>query len=300
MRIWVSLSATILRSMRLQDEPLCCGCSQEDWTSPKVQQWQGKAIEKMQKSMDKMVSKIKSLEKKVSGSSSKKKKTPMASHSLGVDPLTTPRRLPAQEPHRASSFRAKEKETTRREGGRVPRPTLQLDQDSIESKQRKLNSVELTVELTLRSHSRTLGLSTTSSYQDSQSRWNPMASSSEPSSTKAKGATHTSRKKKRSRKLDRAQSGRWSALMAACPLQTTTLLPVLWGALRSFGAFGALGREEQGRTWCMDAAQLDTQRKKEEAILKSARPPTRPAKLQLDRAGVKVKPEKCCFPLDSL
>ncbi|CAA7044575.1 unnamed protein product, partial [Microthlaspi erraticum] len=26
---------------------------------------------------------------------------------------------------------------------------------------------------------------------------------------------------------------------------------------------------------------------------------TRPAKLQLDRAGeVKVKPEKCCFPLD--
>ncbi|CAA7052949.1 unnamed protein product, partial [Microthlaspi erraticum] len=37
--------------------------------------WQGKAMEKMQKSMDKMVSKIKSLEKKVSGSSSKKKKS---------------------------------------------------------------------------------------------------------------------------------------------------------------------------------------------------------------------------------
>ncbi|CAA7018045.1 unnamed protein product [Microthlaspi erraticum] len=55
--------------------------------------WQGKAMDKMQKSMDKMVSKIKSLEKKVSGSSSKKKKTPMAptfprSRSL----LTTPRR----------------------------------------------------------------------------------------------------------------------------------------------------------------------------------------------------------------
>ncbi|CAA7033689.1 unnamed protein product [Microthlaspi erraticum] len=33
----------------------------------------------MQKSMDKMVSKIKSLEKKVSGSSSKKKKAPMSS-----------------------------------------------------------------------------------------------------------------------------------------------------------------------------------------------------------------------------
>ncbi|CAA7044036.1 unnamed protein product [Microthlaspi erraticum] len=39
--------------------------------------WQGKAMEKMQKSIDKMVSKIKSLEKKVSGSSRKKKKGPM-------------------------------------------------------------------------------------------------------------------------------------------------------------------------------------------------------------------------------
>ncbi|CAA7035238.1 unnamed protein product [Microthlaspi erraticum] len=31
-----------------------------------------------------------------------------------------------------------------------------------------------------------------------------------------------------------------------------------------------MGREEHGRTWCMDAAQLDTQRKKEEAILKTS------------------------------
>ncbi|CAA7061019.1 unnamed protein product [Microthlaspi erraticum] len=50
----------------------------------KFNKWQGKAIEKMQKSMDKMVSKIKSLEKKVSGSSSKKKKS-KAPLSLGVD-----------------------------------------------------------------------------------------------------------------------------------------------------------------------------------------------------------------------
>ncbi|CAA7038255.1 unnamed protein product [Microthlaspi erraticum] len=69
-----------------------------------------------------------------------------------------------------------------------------------------------------------------------------------------------------------------------------------------------MGREEQGRTWCMDAAQLDTQRKKEEAILKTSSTTystirssssTRPAKLQLDRAEKStVKPEKCCFPLD--
>ncbi|CAA7030354.1 unnamed protein product [Microthlaspi erraticum] len=46
-----------------------------------------------------------------------------------------------------------------------------------------------------------------------------------------------------------------------------------------------LGREEQGRTWCMDAAQPDTQRTKEEVILKPARPPTRPSRRvsQLDR-----------------
>ncbi|CAA7039493.1 unnamed protein product [Microthlaspi erraticum] len=58
----------------------------------------------------------------------------------------------------------------------------------------------------------------------------------------------------------------------------------------------------------MDAAQLDTQRKKGEAILKTSSTvystnrsssSTRPAKLQLDRAEKStVKPEKCCFPLD--
>ncbi|CAA7040110.1 unnamed protein product [Microthlaspi erraticum] len=69
-----------------------------------------------------------------------------------------------------------------------------------------------------------------------------------------------------------------------------------------------MGREEHGRTWRMDAAQLDTQGKKEEAILKTSSTiystnrsssSTRPAKLQLDRAEKStVKPEKCCFPLD--
>ncbi|CAA7034141.1 unnamed protein product [Microthlaspi erraticum] len=71
---------------------------------------------------------------------------------------------------------------------------------------------------------------------------------------------------------------------------------------------GAYGHEEHGGTWHMDAAQLDTQRKKGEAILKTSSTvystnrsssSTRPAKLQLDRAEKStVKPEKCCFPLD--
>ncbi|CAA7018044.1 unnamed protein product [Microthlaspi erraticum] len=143
----------------------------------KFNKWQGKAIEKMQKSMDKMVSKITSLEKKVYGSSSKKK------------------------------------ETTRRGGGRVPRPeALTRPPDSIEFIQRKLHSIESRVELTMRSRStRILDSSmiqrpTRTTHREDGTH---MASSSEPSSTKAKGATHTSmmKKKRRSRKLDR---GAWT------------------------------------------------------------------------------------------
>ncbi|CAA7031631.1 unnamed protein product [Microthlaspi erraticum] len=88
----------------------------------KFNKWQGKAMKKMQNSMDKMVSKIKSLEKKVTGSSSKKNKASLTSpfrRSLSV--LTTPRRLPAQDPPRASSYEPREAEETElgRVGGRV-------------------------------------------------------------------------------------------------------------------------------------------------------------------------------------
>ncbi|CAA7014303.1 unnamed protein product [Microthlaspi erraticum] len=68
--------------------------------------------------------------------------------------------------------------------------------------------------------------------------------------------------------------------------------------------------EEHGRTWCMDAAQLDTQRKKEEAILKTSSTiystnrsssSTRPAKLQLDRAEKsKSNPKNVASPLTFL
>ncbi|CAA7040195.1 unnamed protein product [Microthlaspi erraticum] len=119
----------------------------------KFNKWQGKAIEKMQKSMDKMVSKIKSLEKKVSGSSSKKKsKAPTFPRSRSL--LTTQGgSLPKSLTEPLLSSQGKEK-TTRREGGRLPRPDAPArPPDSIESKQRKLNSIELTVELTRRSPS---------------------------------------------------------------------------------------------------------------------------------------------------
>ncbi|CAA7057265.1 unnamed protein product [Microthlaspi erraticum] len=143
----------------------------------KFNKWQGKAIEKMQKSMDKMELIL----------------------------LTTPRRLPAQEPRHLNQGK---KETTRRGGGRVPRPdALTRPVDSIESKQRKLNSVELMVELILRGqNSKTLDLGTIRHLTRTTHRatGTHTARLSNPSSTRAKEATHALRKKKRSRKLDRA------------------------------------------------------------------------------------------------
>ncbi|CAA7014309.1 unnamed protein product [Microthlaspi erraticum] len=69
---------------------------------------------------------------------------------------------------------------------------------------------------------------------------------------------------------------------------------------------GAYGHEEHGGTWHMEAAQLDTQRKKGEAILKTSSTvhstnrsssSTRPAKLQLDRAeGSQSQTRKMLLP----
>ncbi|CAA7021277.1 unnamed protein product [Microthlaspi erraticum] len=115
----------------------------------KFNKWQGKAIEKMQKSMDKMVSKIKSLEKKVSGSSSKKKKS-KAPTFLGVDLLTTPRRLPAQEPHRASSFEPREGEDNtqrRRKTSKARRSSSTTGLDRVQTEETQLDRAEGRVDL---------------------------------------------------------------------------------------------------------------------------------------------------------
>ncbi|CAA7046715.1 unnamed protein product [Microthlaspi erraticum] len=178
----------------------------------KFNKWQGKAIEKMQKSMDKMVSKIKSLEKKVSGSSSKKKKAPMAPLSLGVDHSSPPKEAPCPRASQSLFIRAKGREkTTRREGGRALRPDAPTrPPDLIESKQRKLNSIELRVELTWRSPCLRTRIRVRSNALPRllSEPLDPTTASSKHSSSKAKGATHTSMKKrkKRSRKLDRARS----------------------------------------------------------------------------------------------
>ncbi|CAA7023856.1 unnamed protein product [Microthlaspi erraticum] len=70
-----------------------------------------------------------------------------------------------------------------------------------------------------------------------------------------------------------------------------------------------MGHEEHGGTWHMEAAQLDTQRKKGEAILKTSSTvystnrsssSTRPAKLQLDRAGSQKELIDCDCTISSL
>ncbi|CAA7045565.1 unnamed protein product [Microthlaspi erraticum] len=115
----------------------------------KFNKWQGKAIEKMQKSMDKMVSKIKSLEKKVSGSSSKKKsKAPTFPRSRSL--LTTQRRLPAQEPHRASSFEPREGEDNtqrRRKSSKARRSSSTTGLDRVQSEETQLDRADGRVDL---------------------------------------------------------------------------------------------------------------------------------------------------------
>ncbi|CAA7049306.1 unnamed protein product [Microthlaspi erraticum] len=98
-----------------------------------------------------MVSKIKSLEKKVSGSSSKKKKAPKAPLSLGVghsSPLQ--RRLPAQEPHRASSFEPREGEDNtqrRRKTSKARRSSSTTGLDRVQTEETQLDRAEGRVDL---------------------------------------------------------------------------------------------------------------------------------------------------------
>ncbi|CAA7051816.1 unnamed protein product [Microthlaspi erraticum] len=105
--------------------------------------------------------------------------------------------------------------------------------DSIESKQRKLNSIELTVELTRRSPiSRIRDLNTIPCLTRSLPGVDgtPMDSTSYQCSTKAKEVTHIStmkKRRKRSHKLDRVSRKRQpqlygALLMAIFHLQTMT------------------------------------------------------------------------------
>ncbi|CAA7046875.1 unnamed protein product [Microthlaspi erraticum] len=180
----------------------------------KFNKWQGKAIEKMQKSMDKMVSKIKSLEKKVSGSSSKKKKSKAPTFPRSRSLLTTPRRLPAQEPHRASSFEPREGEDNtqrRRKTSKARRSSSTTGLDRVQTEETQLDRADGRADLEeplLRTRIRVRSTSTRTSQ-----RWTPTTVESQLHQGQG---SHThfkmKKRKKRSRKLDRVREpSEWSA-----------------------------------------------------------------------------------------
>ncbi|CAA7037736.1 unnamed protein product [Microthlaspi erraticum] len=222
--------------------------------------------------MDKMVSKIKSLEKKVSGSSSKKKKSKLPL-SLGVSLLTTPRRLPAQEPHRASSFEPREGEDNtqrRRKSSKARRSSSTTGLDRAEETQ--LDRAEGRVDLE-----------------------EPLFEDPGFDSTKAKEATHFQDEEEEEEEPQARSSEpnpvAWSAPDGRLPSPDHDLVSQFFGGTEAkFGGANSssielgvktrkvvfwsilehMGHEEHGGTWHMEAAQLDTQRKKGEAILKTS------------------------------
>ncbi|CAA7043566.1 unnamed protein product [Microthlaspi erraticum] len=115
----------------------------------KFNKWQGKAIEKMQKSMDKMVSKIKSLEKKVSGSSSKKKKSkaptfPRSSHS------SPPKEAPCPRASQSLFFRAKgrrRQHAEKEEESKARRSSSTTGLDRVQTEETQLDRAEGRVDL---------------------------------------------------------------------------------------------------------------------------------------------------------
>ncbi|CAA7027818.1 unnamed protein product [Microthlaspi erraticum] len=114
-----------------------------------------------------------------------------------------------------------------------------------------------------------------------------------------RGTTQSSKEKARPSYTNEVE---WSAPDGRLPSPDHDL--VFWSILEH------MGHEEHGGTWRMDAAQLDTQRKKGEAILKTSSTiystnrsssSTRPAKLQLDRAEKsKSNPKNVASPLTFL
>ncbi|CAA7053164.1 unnamed protein product [Microthlaspi erraticum] len=153
----------------------------------------------MQKSMDKMVSKIKSLEKKVSGSSSKKKSKaptfPRSSHS------SPPKEAPCPRASQSLFFRAKGRRDNtqrRRKSSKARRSSSTTGLDRVQTEETQLDRADGRVDLG--ACLRTLGFE----YDQPSTRTSlraglPTTASSEHNSTKAKEATPTLKMKKKRR-----------------------------------------------------------------------------------------------------
>ncbi|CAA7027813.1 unnamed protein product [Microthlaspi erraticum] len=148
-------------------------------------------------------------------------------------------RLPAQEPHRASSFEPREGEDNsqrRRKSSKARRSNSTTGLDRVQTEETQLDRAEGRVDLEEPLFENPGFEYDPTPYQDFSQTTGLPTTVRASSSTKAKGATHTSmkKKKKRSRKLDRVSRTRRveRLLMAVSLSRPRPCLPVLWGALR--------------------------------------------------------------------
>ncbi|CAA7049237.1 unnamed protein product [Microthlaspi erraticum] len=190
----------------------------------------------MQKSMDKMVSKIKSLEKKVSGSSSKKKKSKAPTFPRSRSLLTTPRRLPAQEPHRASSFEPREGEDNtqrRRKTSKARRSSSTTGLDRVQTEETQLDRAEGRVDLEeplFEIRIRVRSTSTRTSPRDGPLQ--QLRASTAPPRPRSHTHFEMKKRRKRSRKLDRVSRGNpvaWSAPDGRLPSPDHDLVSQFFG-----------------------------------------------------------------------
>ncbi|CAA7049291.1 unnamed protein product [Microthlaspi erraticum] len=243
----------------------------------KVQQVARESHGKMQKSMDKMVSKIKSLEKKVSGSSSKKKKS-KAPLSLGVSLLTTqggslPKSL--TEPLLSSQGKERQHAEKEEEFQDAPRSTTGLDR--VQTEETQLDRAEGRVDL-----EEPLFENPGFEYDQPSTRTSlragplqPLRASTAPPRPRKPHTLKMKKKRRRSHKLDRVSRTQlqWSAPDGRLPSPDHDLASQFFGGTEAkFGGANSssielgvktrkvvfwsilehMGHKEHGGTWHME------------------------------------------------
>ncbi|CAA7061374.1 unnamed protein product [Microthlaspi erraticum] len=160
-----------------------------------------------------------------------RRRSPRPPHSLGVDLLTTPRRLPAQEPHRASSFEPREGEDNtqrRRKTSKARRSSSTTGLDRVQTEETQLDRADGRVDLE-EPQFENPGFEYDPSLTRTSPVDGPLHSSSYQCSTKAKEATHFEDEEEeeeepqaRSSEPKRQPQLHGVLLMAVSHLQTTT------------------------------------------------------------------------------
>ncbi|CAA7059142.1 unnamed protein product [Microthlaspi erraticum] len=124
--------------------------------------------------------------------------------------LTTPRRLPAQEPHRASSFEPREGEDNtqrRRKSSKARRSSSTTGLDRVQTEETQLDRADGRVDLEEPQFEDPGFRYDPTPYQETLSRWNPygLRASHAPPRPRKPHTLSMKKRKKRSRKLDRVR-----------------------------------------------------------------------------------------------